>query len=95
MTTKVAITNQDLYAKKLFTIKELEDNIANLSGKLILSTQIVNAEFCAKYILNEEYSEGVEEDYLYSVDYIIRKQPHITEEELLYWIEKTPNSYYM
>ena len=88
------ITNDDLY-KKQYSINELEENINQLYGKTILCTQIINAEFCAKYILNENYSDGVEEDYLYSVDYIMRKQPHITEKELVYWIEKIPNAYYM
>jgi hypothetical protein len=45
----------------------------NLSGKILLNTQYLTAEFCAKYILNDNYYEGVEEDYLYTGDYVLIK----------------------
>ncbi len=87
------IKNEDLYKNK-YQLDILERNIMNLSGKSLLNTQYLTAEFCAKYILNDNYSEGVEEDYLYSGDFVLQKQKHITKEDLLYWIENTPGSYY-
>jgi hypothetical protein len=87
------IKNEDLYKQK-YPIDILEKNIMNLSGKTLLHTQHLTAEFCAKYILNDNYYEGVEEDYLYTGDYVLSKQKHITKEDLIYWIKKTPESYY-
>jgi hypothetical protein len=87
------IKNEDLYKQK-YQLDILEKNIMNLSGKTLLTTQYLTAEFCAKYILNDNYYEGVEEDYLYTGDYVLKKQKHITKEDLLYWIKNTPESYY-
>jgi hypothetical protein len=87
------IKNEDLYKHK-YQLDILEKNIMNLSGKTLLTTQYLTAEFCAKYILNNNYYEGVEEDYLYTGDYVLTKQKHITKEDLLYWIKNTPESYY-
>jgi hypothetical protein len=87
------ITNQDLYKNK-YELSILEKNIMNLSGKTLLSTQYLTAEFCAKYILNDNFYEGVEEDYLYTGDYVLGKQKHISKEDLLYWIKQTPDAYY-
>ena len=87
------IKNEDLYKQK-YPLDILEKNIMNLSGKTLLHTQHLTAEFCAKYILNDNYYEGVEEDYLYSGDYVLSKQKHITKEDLIYWIKKTPDAYY-
>ncbi len=87
------ITNQDLYKNK-YSIDILEENIMNLSGKTLLNTQILNAEFCVKYILNQNYYEGVEESYMYSGDYVLQKQKHIIKEDLLYWIKNTHGAYY-
>ena len=87
------IKNEDLYKKK-YQLDILEKNIMNLSGKTLLHTQHLTAEFCAKYILNDNYYEGVEEDYLYSGDFVLQKQKHITKEDLLYWIKNTQEAYY-
>jgi hypothetical protein len=87
------ITNQDLYKNK-YELSILEKNIMKLSGKTLLTTQHLTAEFCAKYILNDNYYEGVEEDYLYTCDYVLGKQKHISKEDLLYWIIQTPDAYY-
>lgn len=87
------IQNKDLY-NKLYSLDILEKNILNLSGKTLLHTQDLTAEFCAKFILNDNYYEGVEEDYLYTGDYVLKKQPNISKEDLLVWIKNTPNSYY-
>ena len=87
------ITNQDLYKNK-YELSILEKNIMNLSGKTLLTTQHLTAEFCAKYILNDNYYEGVEEDYLYTGDFVLGKQKHISKEDLLYWIKQTSGAYY-
>jgi hypothetical protein len=87
------IKNEDLYKNK-YSIYILEKNIMNLSGKTLLNTQYLTAEFCAKYILNDNYYEGVEEDYLYTGDFMLNKQKHISKEDLLYWVKNTPDSYY-
>ncbi len=87
------ITNQDLYKNK-YQLDILAENIMNLSGKALLNTQTLTAEFCAKYILNDNYYEGVEEDYLYTGDYVLQKQKHISKEDLLYWVNNTPGAYY-
>ena len=87
------ITNQDLYKNK-YELSILEKNIMNLSGNTLLTTQYLTSEFCAKYILNDNYYEGVEEDYLYTGDFVLGKQKHISKEDLLYWIKQTPDAYY-
>ena len=87
------IKNEDLYKNK-YQLDILEKNIMNLSGKTLLNTQQLTAEFCAKYILNDNYYEGVEEDYLYNGDFVLQKQTHISQEDLIYWIKNTPGSYY-
>ncbi len=87
------ITNQDLYKNK-YQLDILAENIMNLSGKALLNTQYLTAEFCAKYILTDNYYEGVEEDYLYSGDYVLNKQKHIIKEDLIYWIKNTHGAYY-
>jgi hypothetical protein len=46
-----------------------------------LYTQKLTADFCVKYILNEEYSSCVEETYINAYD-VLQAQPHITKEEL-------------
>lgn len=87
------ITNSNLYKNK-YTMDILALNISNLSSKVILNTQIVDAEFCAKYILNDAYYEGFEENYLCDFDYVLKKQPHIKKKDLEYWISKTFGAHY-
>jgi hypothetical protein len=88
------LISNDMLSVKKYDMYILEKNIMNLSSKKLLSTQELSAEFCCKYILNSNYSEGVEEDYLYSGDFVLKKQKHISKEELLYWIKKTAGSYF-
>ena len=88
-----SVSNRNLRLYQ-YDLKTLEENIATLCVKTIVNTQILTAEFCAKYILNDNYSDGVEEDYLYSGDFVLTKQKHITKEDLLYWIKITPDAYY-
>jgi hypothetical protein len=91
------ITNEDLRKKEnknKYSQEELERNTMGLRFLTILHTQKVNGQFIAKYILNDDYYEGIEDDYKFTEDNILRWQPHITKEELDYWIKNTPNAFY-
>jgi len=97
LTSNFTITNDDLRKKEnknKYSQEELERNTTGLRFLTILRTQKVNAQFIAKYILNDDYYEGIEDDYKFTEDNILRWQPHITKEELDYWIKNTPNAFY-
>jgi hypothetical protein len=97
LTSNFTITNDDLRKKEnknKYSQEELERNTMGLRFLTILRTQKVNAQFIAKYILNDDYYEGIEDDYKFTEDNILRWQPHITKEELDYWIKNTPNAFY-
>jgi hypothetical protein len=97
LTSNFTITNDDLRKKEnknKYSQEELERNTMGLRFLTILHTQKVNAQFIAKYILNDDYYEGKEDDYKFTEDNILRWQPHITKEELDYWIKNTPNAFY-
>ena len=77
------ITNNDLRNNKnKYSLTELEENINNLQIKIVLNTQILNADYCAKYILDENRATCEEDLWLIDVGYVLSKQPHITREEL-------------
>ena len=75
------INNSDLRINK-YTIEELETNIAHLSMTTIVNTQKLTPMFCVKYILNEDYSDCIEEEFKLNFWYVLSKQRHITPEEL-------------
>ena len=75
------INNLDLRINK-YTIAELEANINNLSMTTLVNTQKLTAEFCVKYILNEKYMDCGEEEYRLTFLYALKKQTHLTEDEL-------------
>jgi len=75
------ITDDDL-RKCQYPIDVLEANEPHLSLKTLLYTQVLTAEFCAKYILDED-AMSVEEQYLIDVPYVLKHQPHLEKEELL------------
>ena len=68
--------------KNKYSIEELERNISNLQIKIILTTQTLTADFCAKYVLDEYYATCLEDVYLIDFGYVLHHQPHITLEEL-------------
>jgi len=74
------LTDEDLLHNS-YTIAELEASIDNLSVKYLLNYQILTAEFCAKYILNDYCATCQEDTYICTGD-VLRKQPHITRVEL-------------
>ena len=72
----------DLYNNKnSYSIAELEASIDNLSVKYLLNYQILSAEFCAKYILNDYCATCNEDTYICNGD-VLLKQPHITRSDL-------------
>ncbi len=89
------ITNEDLRKNKYkYSQEELERNSNGLRFFTILCNQKVNGQFIAKYILNDDYYEGIEDDHRFTESFILRVQPHITKEELDYWIRNTPNAFF-
>jgi hypothetical protein len=72
------INNLSLEYQK-YSIDVLEENIHKLSLWKLLKTQILNREFCIKYILNDDYALCDEDTYITWQD-VIQHQPHITEE---------------
>ncbi len=79
---KAVLTDQDLIKNKnAYSINELTDSVDNLSVKYLLNYQKLDAEFCAKYILNDLCATCQEDTYICSDD-VLHKQPHITREEL-------------
>jgi len=68
--------------KNSYSIAELVANVDNLSVKYLLNYQILDAEFCAKYILNDYCATCNEDTYICTGDVLV-KQKHIAREELL------------
>jgi len=75
------ITNNDLYRNK-YDIEIIEDNVDDLDIKTMMSTQILTAEFCVKYILNDDYVSTVEETYICDND-VLFHQKHLKQEDLI------------
>jgi hypothetical protein len=65
------ITEKSLYKKK-YSIEILEKNIYYLNKKRVLTTQILTADFCVKYLLNnDDISSGSEDSYIFDEAYIL------------------------
>ena len=76
------LTDYDLITNKnVYSIAELVASVDNLSMKYLLNYQILDAEFCAKYILNDYCATCNEDTYICTGD-VLQKQPHITRLEL-------------
>lgn len=65
-----------------YSIEELEANLQHLEIKHILQTQTLTAEFCVKYVLNEDYASCQEDLYLIDIGYVLYHQKHLTREIL-------------
>lgn len=63
-----------------YSIEELEANLQHLEVKHILQTQTLTAEFCVKYVLNEDYASCQEDLYLLDIGYVLYHQKHLTRE---------------
>jgi len=83
----MSLSNNDI-AKNKYSIEELEKNISPLSMTMLVNYQILTADFCAKYILDEDNMDCYEERDRLDYWYVLRKQPHITREELLESMKK-------
>ena len=73
----------------LFTNKydrqTLKDNIYNVDFYDLLKTQIIDATFAVRYILNKKYD--LDDKYkILTPELVVRLQPHIKIEELRYEI---------
>ena len=79
--THYILLNDTMLRSKKYDIATLERNINNLSFKTILHTQHLTAEFCVKYILNEEYVSCVEDSFI-CVGEILNAQKHLTLEDI-------------
>ena len=85
----IKITNVDLYKNK-YDYETLKTNIYAVSLTDIIKTQFLNADFCIKYILNEEFQIS-DEDKLININMVSKYQPHITEQEFVDAISKATN----
>jgi hypothetical protein len=71
------LTNEDLHKNK-YSLTLIEENINNLNLIHILRTQILTAEFCAKYFCapNDIYAKDDVDQEIY-IHHILQYQPHI------------------
>jgi hypothetical protein len=69
--------------KYKYDIETLEKNIGYICVKTCVNTQILTAEFCVKYILNEDFMSCVEDTYCIDKGYVLRRQPHLTDEDIM------------
>jgi hypothetical protein len=74
------ITKQDLYNNQYDYIT-LKTNIYAVSLLDILKTQRLTADFCVKYILNEDF-QILDEDQNISLDMVKKYQQHISDSDL-------------
>ena len=66
-----------------YSMETLIEHIDYLNTKTILITQKnLNADFCARYILNSEYHTCYEDHYEVDIDMVLRLQPQISKKEL-------------
>ena len=78
----IMLTDIDLIRNpRHYSLNELELSIDNLGVKVLLNYQTLDAEFCAKYILNDYCASCQEETYICNGD-VLHKQPHINAEDL-------------
>ena len=66
-----------------YDIETLEKNVDFINMKTCVNTQILTAEFCVKYILNEDYMSCIEDTYCIDKGYVLRRQPHLTNEDIM------------
>jgi len=69
----------DLYNNK-YDMTTLKENIYSLKLLDILRTQIIDATFAVKYILNKKYQLHEDDEISYHI--VARYQPHIDKNEL-------------
>ena len=87
MNCEEEIDNNDLRINK-YNIETLERNVDNLNMKTCVNTQVLTAEFCVKYVLNEDYMSCIEDTYCIDSGYVLKRQPHLTYAEILHEYSK-------
>ena len=90
MNCEEEIDNSDLRINK-YNIETLERNVDNLNMKTCVNTQVLTAEFCVKYVLNEDYMSCIEDTYCLTYGYVLQRQPHLTKEEIFEEYKKINN----
>ena len=75
------LTDCDL-RKKQYPLHILTQNVDYVSVSALVRWQQLDADFCKKFILNEEY-QSVEEQYKIDVQYVLKYQPHLSYNELI------------
>ena len=84
------VEHHELMYKK-YDIETLEKNINYINVKTCVNTQILTAEFCVKYILNEDYMSCIEDTYCIDTGYVLKRQPHLTYEDIRREYKKVNN----
>ena len=77
--------------KYKYNLDTLEKNVDSINMKTCVNTQILSAEFCVKYVVNEDYMSCIEDTYCLDIGYVLRRQPHLTREEILLEYSKINN----
>jgi len=77
----MVITKEDLY-KNQYDYETLKTNIYAVSLLDIVKTQKLTADFCAKYILNEDF-QFLDEEQCITIDIVKKYQPHIMNIDLV------------
>jgi hypothetical protein len=71
-----------------YSVETLIQNIDEINIKTCINTQTLTADFCVKYVLNQEYMSCIEDTYLINIDYVLSKQQHLTREAIVRAYEK-------
>lgn len=83
-TLKMKLIDEDLLNNKYYySIELLEKNVDHLNKKILLSTQKLTAEFCIKYILDDNIDGGSEDTYIFDVGYILGFQKHLNRQDFM------------
>jgi len=81
------LTDSDL-CNETYSLDILKKNINNLNKKVVLSTQKLTAQFCVRFILDTAIESGNQESGVYTKEYILRLQKHISSQEFdKYYLE--------
>ena len=77
--------------KQQYDIETLIANIDDINMKECVNSQVLTAEFCVKYVLNEQYHSYGEDTYCLTYGYVLQRQPHLTKEEIFEEYKKINN----
>lgn len=66
-----------------YDMETLEKHVDKIDMKTCVNTQILTAEFCVKYVLNEDYMSCIEDTYCLDYSYVLSRQPHLTKEDIM------------